>query len=601
MFMARLRIAVLITLVYPVLAPAQNPAMVTRVAGTEQGVILFQERCMACHGREEFPLAPAPEVLRSMPAQRIYDVLTTGAMQVHTRDLSDADIRMVSESVSGELLGSEAAGDAAAMPNQCDTGTGFNIEGPAWNGWGAGHHNSRHQDALNAGIRARQVPDLKLLWAFGFPGGISAYGQPTVTGGRVFVGSDNGYVYSLDAGSGCVYWSFRAQSGVRTSISIGPVEAGEVTAYAAFFGDMKANLYAIDADSGELMWHTRTDDHIAARATASPVLHEGILYVPVSAWEEGAARSEYYPCCTFRGSVAAYNAGNGKQLWKTYAIEQAPGPVRKNAIGTQLFAPAGAAVWNTPVIDPQAGALYFGTGNGYTWPAADHTDSVMALDMHSGEMLWNRQLFSGDAFLVGCGAVDSENCPEELGQDRDIPSALILTENKTGKRSLIVSARPNEILSLDPDHKGALRWRVQVPHDHPGGGLIWGGTSDGRYAYFGLSSGGMVAVDLADGTERWFSSFGGDSNGAVASSIDGVVFIGGLDGVIRALSSNSGKVIWRFETGREFSTVNGVRAKGGSITAAGTVIAGGRVFATSGYSVIFGTPGNVLLAFGTTK
>jgi polyvinyl alcohol dehydrogenase (cytochrome) len=60
-----------------------------------------------------------------------------------------------------------------------------------------------------------------------------------------------------------------------------------------------------------------------------------------------------------------------------------------------------------------------------------------------------------------------------------------------------------------------------------------------------------------------------------------------------------GKVVWSFNAVKEFSTVNGVPAKGGSFGSAGPVVAGGMVFAASGYpGTLRGTPGNVVLAFG---
>jgi polyvinyl alcohol dehydrogenase (cytochrome) len=83
------------------------------------------------------------------------------------------------------------------------------------------------------------------------------------------------------------------------------------------------------------------------------------------------------------------------------------------------------------------------------------------------------------------------------------------------------------------------------------------------------------------------------------TSIPGVVFSGGFDGVLRALSSADGKVIWQYNTARDFTTVNGVAAKGGSLGAPGPVVAGDMLFVSSGYvGVKNGAGGNVLLAFG---
>jgi polyvinyl alcohol dehydrogenase (cytochrome) len=78
-----------------------------------------------------------------------------------------------------------------------------------------------------------------------------------------------------------------------------------------------------------------------------------------------------------------------------------------------------------------------------------------------------------------------------------------------------------------------------------------------------------------------------------------VVFSAGWDGVVRALSADTGQVLWEYDTIRDVETVNRVPARGGSMGAPGPTIAGGMVFVGSGYlGVRSGTPGNVLLAFG---
>ena len=179
--------------------------------------------------------------------------------------------------------------------------------GPAWNGWGADASNSRFQSAQAAGLTAEQVPQLKLKWAFGFPGVKSVLGQPSIVAGRVFLGVDTGMVYSLDAATGCLYWSFQADAGVRTAITI---DARAV----AYFGDLKANAYALDASSGKMLWKVHVDDHASARITGAPKVFEGRAYVPVASGEEGAGVNPNYACCTFRGSVVALDAATGRQL-----------------------------------------------------------------------------------------------------------------------------------------------------------------------------------------------------------------------------------------------------------------------------------------------
>src|SRR6202012_5983052 len=118
-----------------------------------------------------------------------------------------------------------------------------------WNGWGADTSNTRFQAGKAPGLTPEQVPQLKLKWAFGFPGGLSAFGQPSVVSGRVFVGTDTGFIYSLDAGTGCVYWSFQTRAGVRNAMTVEPLKARGAAKYGVFFGDLKANAYGLDAQT----------------------------------------------------------------------------------------------------------------------------------------------------------------------------------------------------------------------------------------------------------------------------------------------------------------------------------------------------------------
>ena len=210
--------------------------------GTDSGYGVFQQRCTHCHGNADAPQsAPSPSTLRLLAPEAIYDALASGTMKVQGQKLSDEEKRAVAESLSGRPLGGGLLGDARNMPNHCTGDGSFHdpSAGPAWNGWGADISNTRFQSGPSAGLTAEQMPRLKLKWAFGYPNGVTAAGQPTVVSGRVFVGTDIGYVYSLDAVTGCLYWSFQAKASVRNAISIGPV-AGQSERYAAYFGDAKA-------------------------------------------------------------------------------------------------------------------------------------------------------------------------------------------------------------------------------------------------------------------------------------------------------------------------------------------------------------------------
>jgi polyvinyl alcohol dehydrogenase (cytochrome) len=195
---------------------------------------LFDKNCASCH---------AVETLKDKTPEVIFRTLTIGAMRQQAASLTEANRRSLAEFLSGATLKLAQFADAKAMPNRC-TGNPPSTGGAAWNGWGVDSSNTRFQPEKAAGFTAAQAPHLTLKWAFGFPGASSVWGQPAISGGRVFLGIDTGFVYALDAATGCVYWSFEADAGVRTAITIDSNKA--------FFGDMKASAYAVNATTGVL-------------------------------------------------------------------------------------------------------------------------------------------------------------------------------------------------------------------------------------------------------------------------------------------------------------------------------------------------------------
>ncbi len=595
-------------------APAKTPEPATVTApGTESGIAIFQQHCMSCHGNANVPQAPAPSAIREMTPERIYDALTNGTMKAYGASLTDDQRRMTATFLSGRPLGSLQQGDAKDMPNRCPSNPSMAdpAAGPAWNGWsGAGVSNARFQSAQAAGMTAADVPKLKLKWAFGYPNGLSAFSQPAVVSGRVFVGTDIGYVYSLDAKTGCVYWSYQTKGSMRTAPSVAPVSGRGATKYAVYVGDIHANVYALDAQDGHLLWTAHVDDHFIARITAAPTAYNGRVYVPVSTSEEYQASSLDYPCCTFRGSVVALDGSTGERIWKGYVVGE-PKPTRKNSKGVQLYAPSGGSVWNSPTIDVQRNAVYVGTGDGQTQPVPDTTDAIVAFDLDTGKIKWFYQVQAGDAYIGGCnGPTRTDNCPEVNGPDLDIGNSPILRTLPDGKSVVVVGTKDAYIVAVDPDRNGALLWKVNVVPAPPGDpnsmmaitrGIFWGGAADDRDVFYGVQSGGMVAVDLATGRRRWYTKFANAgpyaSNSAAATAMPGVVFVAGSDGKLRALSTTDGSVLWEYDTARPFETVNKIQAKGGAINSIGPSIAGGMLFVGSGYAVVGTGTGNVLLAF----
>jgi polyvinyl alcohol dehydrogenase (cytochrome) len=591
------------------------------------GVNLFKNNCTVCHGATPVERAPAEATIKQMPPERIYEAITTGSMKNNAANLSDADKRLLAEYMGGRKLDKEGAGDIRNMPNACAGNPPVrDLNAPSWNGWGD-LSNTRFQPAQAAGLTAGKVSRLKLKWAFGFPGATALYGQ-TIVDGRVFVSSNAGYVYSLDAATGCIHWSFKSPAVVRSGITVGPLKPGS-TRIAAYFGDIRGNAYALDASNGELLWKAAADNQPLARVTGNPRLHEGRLYVPLASLEEDESRSPQHICCTFRGAMTALDSETGRLIWKSYTIPQEPKIIKKNSIGVDYMGPSGAGIWTTPIVDTKRKALYFGTGNSFSEPAPT-SDSIMAMSLDTGKILWWQQAMANDVWHGGCVQTipgrplgpgrgmppgrgnqppyPADNCVEKTEPDWDYSASPNLATMPDGRTVIIASPKQAVVRALDPDKKGATIWEQDIARGIGGGAgeTVFGGAVDDQSIYFGLHLGnGLVALNLATGVEKWFRPLQNPEamathRGIVAavSVIPGVFFAGGMDGILRAVSPADGNSIWEFNTAQEFKTVNNVPAKGGSIGAGGPTIADGMVFVGSGY-VGFqnGVPGNVLLAF----
>ena len=591
-------------------------------AVAQDGAVLYATHCGQCHDGGVVR-APSRRVLGEMTPERIVAALESGLMRLQGSERTADERRAIAVFLSGKPLGSLAA--PVTAPRCTSTPAAFSAAPrSAWNGWSPTAANDRFQPDAG-GLSAFDVPKLKLKWAFGFAGDTLAAIQPTVFDGRVFVGSASGRVYALSLQQGCAYWTFDADTYVRTAIVVAREGASGPS---VFFADVAATIYNVDATTGTLRWKKKAEDHPVARVTGTPKLFEGRLIVGVSSLEELVGADPRYPCCTFRGSVLALDAATGNQIWKTYTIGETPKPTTKNSAGTQLYGPSGAAVWSSPTIDAARRTIYVGTGDSYTQPAAPTSDAIMALDLDSGAIKWVSQLTSGDAWNLACGGADEANCPASNGPDVDFGSPPMLVTLPSGDRRLVVGQKSGVVHGLDAAN-GKVLWSTRIGKGGMLGGIEWGSATDGRIAYVALSDqtmkpsggggaivlgqtvldptvgGGLFALRVADGTKVWNTPappcgtrpMCSPAQSAAITAIPGIVFSGSIDGHLRAYASDDGRIVWEFDTARDFQTVNKVAARGGSIDVGGPAIAEGVVLTTSGYPTFGGRSGNVLLAF----
>jgi polyvinyl alcohol dehydrogenase (cytochrome) len=597
-----------------------SAALSASPARAQDGAVLFKSYCASCHdaGTNGDSRAPDRGVLAKLTPEQTLQALEKGAMKTQAAERSRAQRRALAEYLSGKSLGSASpdtipksafcAGSAQSFRNVLD--------GPAWNGWGVTVTNSRFEPAEVAGIKRDEVPYLKLKWAFGLPGASSGGTQPVVVGGRLYVGDAEGDLFALDPETGCLHWTIEVEAGIRSAVTIGQIGNRP----AVYFGDQSANVYAVDAESGKLLWKVKVDDYPRAAITGAPQLFRGRLYVPVSSREESQVGDPEYPCCAFRGSVVALDAATGKQIWKTYTIAEKAKPSGRNSAGTQIVGPSGGAVWNAPTLDVKRNTLYVGTGNNFSPPSTNMSDSVLALDMKTGKIKWVRQETENDIWNASCRRPDREAavCPDADSPDFDFGSSPVLADLPGGRQVLLAGNKSALIWALNPDN-GKIVWQQQVGKGTSGGGVLWGIAIDGERAYVPNGffdpknpddSGGMAAIGLADGHPLWSTANPpcGErkackpSHPAAVTAISGVVFSGTMDGRLRAYAAQNGNVLWEYDTLRDFATVNGVKANGGSMSNAGPAVVGGMLFVNSGYSHHGGIiPGNALLAFSAEK
>ncbi len=579
-------------------------------AQSVSGEAVYRAHCALCHDMTA-PRVPTKSALQQLAVPNILRELESGAMVPMARDLQPAEREAVAK-----YLGVAATAPTPTTTANCAERTVAIPTAPKalWNGWSPQPTNTRFQTAEAAGLTIEQTRNLKLKWAFGFEGDQIVFAQPSIIGDNLFVGSNSGRVHALDRQSGCTRWMFQADTGVRSAIVMVPLGAK----HALLFGDRAGSFYSLEAESGRLLWKKKVDDHEAARITGAATVNDGVVYVPVASVEETSARRAGYVCCSFRGSVVALRIQDGSQVWKTYTITEpmhttiVEGPGDSTTVGPR--GPSGVAVWSTPTLDLKRSRLYIGTGNNYSEPATDMSDSILTLDLKTGRILWHQQTLPGDILNGNCQSKD--NCP---GPDYDFGSSPILEKTETGRDLLLAGQKSGVVYALDPDNDGRIVWQARVGKGGVNGGVQWGMASDGKNVYAATSDvvrrgaagydpkqgGGLTALRISDGAKVWYvepppcddKKGCSPAQSAAVTAIPGVVFSGSLDGHLRAYATEDGKILWDFDTARAFPTVNGVKASGGGVDGPGAVVADHMVFVGSGYARTGGMGGNVLLAF----
>ncbi len=606
------------------LISVQSKAEQTKHAAID-GAGLFAEKCLSCHALP----GPWPDAagLSKLSSEEVYRVLTAGLMRELANDLNDAERQAIASYV-GSLNPNKPS---LASGGLCKTTNNTNNKSSdTWPGWSI--DNDNHRFVRNFNISRSRIRDLKLKWSFVFPDTApftSAGNQPTVVDGRLYIGNMNGMVYALDAESGCTHWSYKARTHIRTAILV----ADDTVVFA----DYESNVYALNAQSGAIRWISRADEQPSARVNGNLTLHDGVVYIPISSNQEFTVSwKPETPCCSFQGVIVALDLNTGKQKWKTTLIDEPLRVIGLNSKGNKRYGPSGVAVWSVPTVDVKRQLLYVTTGNQYTEPRIAESDALVVLDLNSGEKRWTKsfvpeQFKAGDIWNSSYEAKAMFNntnidCPpmnKEYQGDREIGAPAILKKLSKGNEVLLVGTKDGVLYALDPDNEGSVHWQIRLSKIAPGRGPILGGIEHGiavndKFAFVPIADmkpllqtalGSMASVDLETGKLRWQVQAANDTctdkpigcnNGYMgAPTLAGkILFAGSTDGFLRAFDASSGKILWSYDTVKQFTGVNGVKGTGGSIARNGPTVINNMLYQTSGYGHLgAGMPGNVLLAF----
>ena len=493
-------------------------------------------------------------------------------------------------------------------------------QGPSFSFTGADGNNPRHLDASQAGLTTGDMPNLELAWAVAFPDTSSLRAAPVIVGSTIFYSAtDSGRVFALDTNSGCAKWVYNADTRLRSSLAYGVID-GLAT---LVFGDGRGMIHSINAGTGEAIWVAsgQASDN-QAMITGTPVIHEDKIIVPLSGSGVVTGGNPNFECCDNHGAVTALNVRSGEKLWEYHTMPTAEYTGMVSSTGVKQRGPSGAPIWTTPTVDAQRGQVYVTTGENTSHPTTNTSDSVIALNLETGEANWVFQALENDMWNFSCSA-GGPNCiilENTNSVDFDFGGPAILVDG--GDRQLLIAAQKSgDLWALDPD-TGGLVWNQRIGEGTALGGNHWGIATDSERAFMTINDPGTMSENIRPGIYTYFVATGepswsyevqsecGDERSdrlrrceslygfsATPLSVDGAVITGGLDGRLFVFNSDTGEQLFKFDTAQDFETVNGVEGYGGSIDSHSIAAGSGMVFVGSGYGSFRQVAGNVLLAF----
>lgn len=431
---------------------------------------------------------------------------------------------------------------------------------------------SATRSAARSSITSANVGQLEVAWTFDLPaegawGSITA--NPIVVGGTVYIQDMQSNIFALDRATGLLKWKamFNVPSPGPNGVAVG---YGMVFAALSDTGE----VVALHSNSGTPAWRRTIGSPPGEGIDMAPIAYGGLVYVSTV---PGSAAGSYYRAGD-RGVLYGLDATNGQVVWwfdTTHGGSDAPRIA------------GGGGLWYPPSFDA-AGNLYFGVGNPAPYPLTkdcpngscrpgdnEYANSMVSLDGKTGGVRWFYQDRKHDLLdhdfqhTPILATVDVDGTPTPIAVGAGKSGNVVAVQSETGevlwKRPVgkhlndDVTALPTDgFLEVFPGGYGG----VESPIAYANGSVFatyldlpqyQGATGIGPDSVdFATGTGGLVAIDAADGSVTWETKLNTLAVGGATVAND-VVFTSGLDGFLRAFHADTGGELWSYEAQKGFN------------------------------------------------
>ena len=443
-------------------------------------------------------------------------------------------------------------------------------------------------------ITDQNAAHLGLAWYLDIDSAVGIVSEPIVVDGVAFVSAPQSKVYAVDAASGRLLWKFdpkvRLNGAINGSYSARTNGGVAVWEGRVFVGTGDCRLVAIDATAGTQLWEATVCDAAQTGITGAPHVAKGKVFMGYNGSDDGV-----------RGSLVAYDAATGKELWRFWTVPGDPKkPYETKALemaaktwsGADSWRIGGGDVWNAITYDPVTDYVIFGTaGAGVDYgeletirPKGDKLFSgcILAVKADTGEYVWHFQTSSpgmqteNNHIVIADLTIDGEKRHVAMSVPKN--GFYYTLDAKTGK---LLSAKPvvkvnwatsvnvatGKAVEVPAAQGGGRQWTVHNwwPMSYnPGTGLVYIPATDRKPhthaavetgEWMQQTEGRLVAWDPVSQAERWSIEEEIATNGGVLSTAGNLVFQGQGTGEFAAFAADSGRKAWSIQTGSAIESI----------------------------------------------